>query len=224
MRLAIITSNIFFGDSLKSLLQDYHFETGLCLAIKDFSLENSEELDVIVTDYKLDQFNEFLQKTKMPKNKMKEIEKIFITEKQLKLLPKNNIYLHRPFRFIELIEVLYSTFERLKTNRENKKTLGCISFIIPDRKLIYKDKKAIYLTEKESDIIVSLLNSTDRGTTKEEIMSRVWMLNPNMETHTFETHLYRLRKKIKEKLLLNNFIMNKKGRYYLNRKLTGMKN
>ena len=224
MRLAIITSNTFFGDSLKSLLQDYHFENGMCLAIKNFSLENSEELDVIVSDYKLDQINNFLQKAKMQTNKIKEIEKIFITEKQLNLPQNDNIYIQRPFRFTELIEVLYSTFERLKSKRENKKTFGCISFIIPDRKLIYKDKKAIYLTEKESDIIVSLLNSTDRGTTKEEIMSRVWMLNPNMETHTFETHLYRLRKKIKEKLLLNNFIMNKKGRYYLNIELTGMKN
>ena len=224
MRLAIITSNTFFADSLKSLLQDYHFETDICLAIKDFSLENSKELDVIVTDYKLERFNDFLQKAKMQTNKIKEIEKIFITEKQLKLLPKNNMHLQRPFRFIELIEVLYSTFERLKSKRENKKTLGCISFIIPDRKLIYKDKKALYLTEKESDIIVSLLNSTDKGITREEIMSKVWMLNPNMETHTFETHLYRLRKKIKEKLLLNNFIMNKKGRYYLNHELTGKEN
>ena len=71
---------------------------------------------------------------------------------------------------------------------------------------------------------VSLLNSSDRGITKEEVMSQVWMLNPNMETHTFETHLFRLRKKIKENLLLNNFIVNKKGRYYLNRELTGKEN
>jgi len=64
----------------------------------------------------------------------------------------------------------------------------------------------------------------DRGITKEEVMSQVWMLNPNMETHTFETHLYRLRKKIKENLLLNDFIINKGGRFYLNRKLTGQEN
>ena len=224
MRLAIITSNTFFGESLKSLLQDYNFENGISLILEDFSLENIEELDVIVSDYKLDQFINFIQKTKMQKNKLKEIEKIFITEKEFELLPKNNIYLQRPFRFIELVEVLYSTFERLKSKRENKKTLGYISFIIPDRKLIYKDEKTVDLTGKESDIIVSLLNSSDRGITKEEVMSQVWMLNPNMETHTFETHLFRLRKKIKENLLLNNFIVNKKGRYYLNRELTGKEN
>ena len=224
MRLAIITSNTFFGESLKSLLQDYNFENGISLILEDFSLENIEELDVIVSDYKLDQFINLIQKTKMQKNKLKDIEKIFITEKEFELLPKNNIYLQRPFRFIELVEVLYSTFERLKSKRENKKTLGYISFIIPDRKLIYKDKKNVDLTGKESDIIVSLLNSSDRGITKEEVMSQVWMLNPNMETHTFETHLFRLRKKIKENLLLNNFIVNKKGRYYLNRELIGKEN
>ena len=85
-----------------------------------------------------------------------------------------------------------------KVKERTKKVLGYISFIIPDRKLIYKDKQVVLLTEKESDIIVSLLNSEDRGITKEEVMSKVWMLNPNIETHTFETHLFRLRKKIKE--------------------------
>ena len=224
MRLAIITSNTFFGESLKSLLQDYNFENGIRLILKDYSLESSEELDVIVSDYKLGQFKNFLQKTKIQKNKLKEIEKILITERKFELLPKNNIYLQRPFRFIELVEVLYSTFERLKSKRENKKTLGCISFIISERKLFYKDKKTVDLTEKESDIIVSLLNASDRGITKEEVMSKVWMLNPNTETHTFETHLFRLRKKIKENLLINNFIMNIKGRYYLNSELTGKEN
>jgi len=224
LRLAIITSNTFFGESLKSLLQDYNFENGIRLILKDYSLESSEEFDVIVSDYKLGQFKNFLQKTKIQKNKLKEIEKILITERKFELLPKNNIYLQRPFRFIELIEVLYSTFERLKSKRENKKTLGCISFIISERKLFYKDKKTVDLTEKESDIIVSLLNASDRGITKEEVLSKVWMLNPNTETHTFETHLFRLRKKIKENLLINNFIMNIKGRYYLNSELTGKEN
>ena len=80
------------------------------------------------------------------------------------------------------------------------------------------------MTEKESDIIICLLKSGDLGITKEEVMSKVWMLNPNMETHTFETHLYRLRKKIKEGLFLNNFIMNKGGRFYLNDEFMGQKN
>ena len=215
---------MLFGESLKTLLENYKFRNGRSVVVKDFTLENFEDLDVLVSDYDSTKFKEFLSNTKMQKNKLQEIEKILITQKRFELLPKGNIYLKRPFRIVELVEVLQPIFERMKSKRENNKVLGYISFIISDRKLIYKDKQAVLLTEKESDIFVSLLNSEDRGITKEEVMSKVWMLNPNIETHTFETHLYRLRKKIKESLILEDFIINKGGRFYLNHKLTGEKN
>ena len=224
MNLAIITSNILFGESLKTLLENYKFRKGRSVVVKDFTLENIKDLDVLVSDYDSTKFKEFLSNTKMQKNKLMEIEKILITQKRFELLPKGNIYLKRPFRIVELVEVLQPIFERMKSKRENNKVLGYISFIISDRKVIYKDKKAVLLTEKESDIFVSLLNSENRGITKEEVLSKVWMLNPNIETHTFETHLYRLRKKINEGLLLNEFIINKGGRFYLNNELTGEKN
>ena len=221
MRIAIVTSNNFFRESLKSLLENYNFKNGISLTLKDFSSDNIDELDVIVSDYKFDQFKKFLKKANIQENKIQKIEKILITEKEFEVLPKNNFCIQRPFRFIELVEVLYSIFKKLKTRGENKKIFGHLSFIIPDRKLIYRDKKAVELTEKESDIIVSLLNSTERGITKEEVMSQVWMLSPNIETHTFETHLFRLRKKIRENLFLKNLITNKNGRYYLNREFVG---
>ena len=221
MRLSIITSNILFGESLKSLLENYNFKNGISLTLNDISLDNIEELDVIVSDYKFEQFKNFIKKTNIQENKIKEIEKIFISKKEFALLPKNNIYIQRPFRFIELVEVLYSIFERLKSKGEDKKIFGNLSFIIPDRKLIYKDKNAVYLTEKEGDIIMSLFNSLDRGIKKDEVMLQVWMLSPNIETHAFETHLFRLRKKIRENLFLKNLIINKHGRYYLNQELIG---
>ncbi len=224
MNLAIITSNMLFGESLKTLLENYKFRNGRSVVVKDFTLENFEDLDVLVSDYDSTKFKEFLSNTKMQKNKLQEIEKILITQKRFELLPKGNIYLKRPFRIVELVEVLQPIFERMISKRENKKVLGSMSFVISDRKLIYKDKQAIVLTEKESDIFVFLLNSEDRGITKEEVMSKVWMLNPNIETHTFETHLYRLRKKIKEGLMLKDFIINTGGRFYLNHELTGQKN
>ena len=196
MKLAIITSNLLFGESLKTLLENYKFRNGRSVVVKDFTLENVKELDVLVSDYDSTKFKKFLSNTKIQKNKLTGIEKILITQKRFELLPKGNIYLKRPFRIVELVQVLQPIFERMKSKNENNKVLGYISFIISDRKLIYKDKQAVLLTEKESDIFVSLLNSEDRGITKEEVMSKVWMLNPNIETHTFESQLYRLRKKI----------------------------
>ena len=224
MNLGIITPNTLFRESLRSLLENCSLTKDRYVILKDVTSQNTEELDVIISDYKLIKLEEILLNLKIPKNKIKDIEKILITEKGLDLLPISSIHLKRPFRFSELVEALHSIFEKLKSKRENKRTFGYISFIIPDRKLIYKDNHFIELTEKESDIILSLLNSMGRGITREAVMSKVWMLNSKMETHTFETHLYRLRKKIKENLFLKNLIMNKGGRYYLNPELTGQKN
>lgn len=224
MNLGIITPNTLFRESLRSLLENCSLTKDRYVILKDVTSQNIEELDVIISDYKLIKLEEILLNLKIPKNKIKDIEKILITEKGLDLLPISSIHLTRPFRFSELVEALHLIIEQLKSKRENKKTFGYISFIIPDRKLIYKDNHSVELTEKESDIILSLLNSMGRGISKEAVMSKVWMLNSKMETHTFETHLYRLRKKIKENLFLKNLIMNKGGRYYLNPELTGKKN
>ena len=224
MNLGIITPNILFRESLRSLLENCGLTKDRYVILKEVTAKNIEQLDVIISDYKLIKLKNILLNLKIPKNKIKDIEKILITEKGVESLPVTNINLKRPFRFCELVEALHLIIEQLKSKRENKKIFGYISFIIPDRKLIYKDNHSVELTEKESDIIVSLLNSMGRGISKEAVMSKVWMLNSKMETHTFETHLYRLRKKIKENLFLKNLIMNSRGRYYLNHQLAGQEN
>jgi len=224
MNLGIITPNIFFGESLESLLEDCDLTKDRYEIIKEVSTQNIAELDVIISDYKWNKLEDILLNAKMHKREIEGIEKILITEKGYKQRPVSNFYLNRPFRALELLEALHSIFEKLKSKKENKRVIGDITFIVPDRRLIYKDNKSVELTDKESDIILSLLSSADRGITKEEVMSKVWVLNSNIETHTFETHLYRLRKKIKENLFVKNLIINKDGRYYLNNEIIGQKN
>ena len=224
MNLGIITPNIFFGESLESLLENCDLKKYRYEIIKEVSTQNIAELDVIISDYKWNKLEDILLNAKMHKREIEGIEKILITEKGYKQRPVSNFYLNRPFRASELLEALHSIFEKLKSKKENKRVIGDITFIVPDRILIYKDNKSVELTDKESDIIISLLSSADRGITKEEVMSKVWVLNSNIETHTFETHLYRLRKKIKENLFVKNLIINKDGRYYLNNEIIGQKN
>ena len=127
MNLAIITSNILFGESLKTLLENYKFRNERSIVVKDFTLENIKDLDVLVSDYDPTKFKEFLSNTKMQKNKLKEIEKILITQKRLELLPKGNIYLKRPFRVVELVEVLQPIFERMKNKIIGKKVVCILS-------------------------------------------------------------------------------------------------
>ena len=224
MNLGIITPNIFFGESLESLLENCDLKKYRYEIIKEVSTQNIAELDVIISDYKWNKLEDILLNAKMHKREIEGIEKILITEKGYKQRPVSNFHLNRPFRALELLEALHSIFEKLKSKKENKRVIGDITFIVPDRRLIYKNNKSVELTDKESDIILSLLSSADKGITREEVMSKVWVLNSNIETHTFETHLYRLRKKIKENFFVKNLIINKDGRYYLNNEIIGQKN
>jgi len=224
MVIGIVTPNIFFGESLGSLLENYDFTKDRCVLLKEVSTQNIAELDIIISDYTWNKLKEILISARMHKSRIKDIEKILIIEKGYHQLPTNNFYLKRPFRASELFDMLHSILERLKCKKMNRRFLGNLSFIISERKLVHKDNQSVELTEKESDIILSLLSSSHRGITREDVMSKVWVLNSNMETHTFETHLYRLRKKIKENLFLKNLIVNKDGRYYLNHEVLAQRN
>ena len=69
MNLAIITSNMLFGESLKTLLENYKFRNGRSVVVKDFNLEKIEDLDVLLSDYDTAKFNKFLSNKKMQKYK-----------------------------------------------------------------------------------------------------------------------------------------------------------
>ena len=68
------------------------------------------------------------------------------------------------------------------------------------------------LTEKEINSIIYLFNSRD-VVKIDELQSKVWGYQPELETHTVETHIYRLRKKISESFGDNLFIFSEKNGY-----------
>ena len=60
-----------------------------------------------------------------------------------------------------------------------------------------------------------LFLSKKKPISKDYILSNVWNYSADADTHTVETHIYRLRKKINEKFMDENFILNNKDGYYL---------
>ena len=82
-----------------------------------------------------------------------------------------------------------------------------------ERKLI-KNNKSIILTEKEIQLL-ELLSSNKKAISKKNILQIIWQYSKDADTHTVETHVYRLRKKIKEVFDDNNFIINEKEGYLL---------
>ena len=84
---------------------------------------------------------------------------------------------------------------------------------INDRKIL-RNNEFIEITEKEIELIKTLLNSKI-PVKKDKILNSVWKYSKDADTHTVETHIYRLRKKMKDKFNEQNFIINKKDGYII---------
>ena len=87
-------------------------------------------------------------------------------------------------------------------------------FLDKNEKKLSKDNKSITLTEKEIQLLELFLNKNE-PISKNNVLSLVWHYSSDADTHTVETHIYRLRKKIKKKFNDENFILNNKNGYYL---------
>ena len=81
-------------------------------------------------------------------------------------------------------------------------------------KFFSKDNLSLKLTEKEIEIIL-YLNETKIKCNISNLQKNIWDYSPDMETHTVETHIYRLRKKISNKFDDENFILSHKNGYFI---------
>ena len=82
-----------------------------------------------------------------------------------------------------------------------------------NEKKLSKLNQFIILTEKEIQLLELFLN-TKKPISKDNILSSVWNYSSDADTHTVETHIYRLRKKISDKFMDEKFILNNKDGYY----------
>ena len=113
------------------------------------------------------------------------------------------------FFFKEIINILkmkYIFFEKSKILISNYE-------LDSNQRILSKNNKVVKLTEKELSLILGLKKKS--GVNKFELLKSIWNYNPKVETHTFETNLYRLRKKIEKKFNDKNFIYEKDSCYYL---------
>ena len=85
-------------------------------------------------------------------------------------------------------------------------------------KTIYVDELSLYLTDKENEIFQILVDNKDVSLSKKQLLSMVWNYDEHIDTHTLETHIYTLRKKIEKKLNLNNIIQHIDEGYRINTK------
>lgn len=164
-------------------------------------------------------FLDNLEKIKIAEAKKIMFPKIFLSSnlKQFKDLKKDNLFstfLQTPISFLDLEKIIKLSILKFKFHFQSKIEIG--QYILDkNKKTLSMGRKNIKLTEKEQDIIVYLFGKKS-GANKKDIMQDIWSYSEEVDTHTYETHLYRLRKKIQIKLKDKNFIEIKEGKYSLN--------
>ena len=79
---------------------------------------------------------------------------------------------------------------------------------------MYANNLKLKLTEKEVDTII-YLSKTNKPVSINELQEKVWEYQSDLETHTVETHIYRLRKKISDTFKDNKFIISIKNGYQI---------
>ena len=157
---------------------------------------------------------------KLDSKELKKIQypKLFFSSKldSFKNLKKDNVlsnFLELPINYQDIEKIIKLAILKYKFLFQSKVEIGKYNLDKNERSLL-SGKKSVKLTEKEQDIILYLLGKKE-GASKQEIMKDIWSHGEDIDSHTYETHLYRLRQKLQTKLNDKNFITVEDGKYFL---------
>ena len=118
-----------------------------------------------------------------------------------------------PITINKLKELINIQLIKLKFNQQSKINIKGYELNL-NSKFFSKGNLSSKLTEKEIEIIL-YLNETKTKRHVSDLQKNIWDYSLDMETHTVETHIYRLRKKISDKFDDENFILSHKNGYFI---------
>ena len=149
------------------------------------------------------------------------IDFLVISKTDHKLLLNNNItdknlldFNDLPLSLKKLLELINIKLIKLKFNQQSKLVIKGYELNL-NSKFFSKNNLNLKLTEKEIEIIL-YLNNTKIKHNVADLQKNIWDYSTNMETHTVETHIYRLRKKISDLFKDESFILSHKNGYFIN--------
>ena len=170
------------------------------LSFKIIKFENEEDfkkkLDLDRMDYLL-----------ILKNDHKLLLNYNITDKNL--LNLNDL----PLSLKKLLELINIRLIKLKFNQQSKIIIKGYELNL-NSKFFFKGNLKLKLTEKEIEIIL-YLNEKQIKHDVADLQKNIWDYSKDMETHTVETHIYRLRKKISDLFKDDKFILSHKNGYFI---------
>jgi hypothetical protein len=207
IHLHIIGSQPFF-DLLNELNLNYNISSD-----KNLKYNNKDLLVRIIFVEKLkltEIINFFLENTPtifLLKNKD------FLIKNKLTLLDFH-VSLFTPIEVLSFKEILNILITKYNFFKKSKIVINNYQ-IDSNQRVITKDKIKVKLTEKELELILVL--NKNNGLEKSFLLKNIWNRSSDLESHAFETHLHRLRKKINKFFKDNKFIIEKDSLYYLSK-------
>ena len=118
-----------------------------------------------------------------------------------------------PLAINKIIELINLKLIKLKFNNQSKINIKNYELNL-NSKFFSKEGLSIKLTEKEIEIILYLYQNKTKHNVM-DLQKNIWHYSSDMETHTVETHVYRLRKKISDRFKDENFILSEKNGYFI---------
>ena len=138
---------------------------------------------------------------------------LVISQKKIQGLNNVLILEEKPIKLRKLLEIININLLKNKFYKQSNIKIGKYSLDLNSRKIFLRDKN-LDLTERETNLIVFI--NERKNVTIKDLQKNVWDYSPNLETHTVETHIYRLRKKMSEVFGDENFILNTQNGYTIN--------
>ena len=135
---------------------------------------------------------------------------LIVSKKKIEGIKNSLILENVPIKFEKLIEIINIKFLKNKFLDQSNIKIGEYDLDLNSRKISLGDK-ALNLTERETNLMIFIKDK--KNVTIKELQKMVWDYSPDLETHTVETHIYRLRKKMKETFGDENFILNTSNGY-----------
>ena len=138
------------------------------------------------------------------------IRKIYLVDntKDLKAnsqIKSEIILISMPFHVNELFERVSNDIQQELKNKKSIINFTTFSYDFNSRSL-FDSKNSLRFTEKENEIFSCLLNYKNKPVSKKQLLKDIWQYDDQIDTHTLETHIYSLRKKLESTLGLGNFL------------------
>ena len=157
-----------------------------------------------------------IQSNKNDYNKIEfdpKINYLTISKEKVENIDNSLVLENTSIKLEKLLEIININFLRIQFSNQSNIKIGKYNLDLNSRKIKFKDK-SLDLTERETSLIIFINEKT--SVSVKELQKNVWDYSPSLETHTVETHIYRLRKKMNDIFGDENFILNDKNGYSIN--------